>query len=353
MPSFKALIENSPDVISLISPVGEVLYASASSAKIFGYRPEELVGRNTFDLIHPDDRDQSRKTLENVLAWPPGPEQVEARIRQKDGEWCWVESTISNLLDDHRIAAIVMNHREISASRAAREQTKRHVFELARANDELVLFAHSVAHDLREPLRTVSMFSDLMLKGASLDDDGAQAAHFVIQGLARMSALLDGLHAFALGAAVDQPHPVDLQHVVVDVLKDLRAAIHVSGAMVTFDPLPQVQGNEKQLLRVFQNLIVNAIKYRGPAIPEIHISAEQLGTSWVVRVKDNGIGVEPKYHEKVFQLLKRLHGPEIPGAGLGLAICKKIVETLGGSIWVESEPGAGATFCFTIAAIKP
>jgi signal transduction histidine kinase len=113
-----------------------------------------------------------------------------------------------------------------------------------------------------------------------------------------------------------------------------------------------VQGNEKQLLRVFQNLIANAIKYRGAAPAEISISAAQRGQDWVIKVKDNGIGIDRKHHEDVFGLLRRLHGPEIPGAGLGLAICKQIVEALGGTIWVESEPGAGATFCFTIAAAE-
>jgi len=135
-------------------------------------------------------------------------------------------------------------------------------------------------------------------------------------------------------------------------LHDLEYSIATTGSTVTIDPLLPVQGNEKQLLRVFQNLIANAIKYRSAAPAEIYISAECRGDDCVIKVKDNGIGIDPIHHKDVFGLLRRLHGPEISGAGLGLAICKKIVETLGGSIWVESKLGAGATFCFTIAAAQ-
>jgi len=148
-----------------------------------------------------------------------------------------------------------------------------------------------------------------------------------------MSALLDGVHAFAIGGTGEPPQPVDLEHVAVAVLHDLEYSIATTGSTVTIDPLLPVQGNEKQLLRVFQNLIANAIKYRSAAPAEIYISAECRGDDCVIKVKDNGIGIVPKHHKDVFGPLRRLHGPEIPGAGLGLAICKKIVETVGGSIW--------------------
>jgi PAS domain S-box-containing protein len=175
----KSRVSNSSDVISLISPAGEVLYASSSSAKVLGYLPEELVGRNTLDLIHPDDRDRSRRALGVVIARPPDPRQVEVRVRRKDGKWCWVETTISNLLDEPRVGAIILNFREIGASRAAREQKQRQTGELARSNARLEDSAYAVVHDLREPLRTISMFTELLLTEAELDAQGKQYAQFI------------------------------------------------------------------------------------------------------------------------------------------------------------------------------
>ena len=165
-----------------------------------------------------------------------------------------------------------------------------------------------------------------------------------------MSALFEGLHGFAIRGFDGPAQPVDLSHVIDDVLQDLGHAITTGNAIVTVDPLPVVQGNEKHLLRVFQNLIVNAIKYRSEAPVEIHVTAERLGPAWVIKVKDNGVGIAPEQREQVFGLFKRLHGPDTPGAGIGLAICKKIVEAMGGAIWVELAPGPGSIFCFTISS---
>jgi light-regulated signal transduction histidine kinase (bacteriophytochrome) len=184
---------------------------------------------------------------------------------------------------------------------------------------------------------------------APLEDHDKLLGDFIIDAVARMSALFEGLHTFALHG-VGHPQPVDLGLVVANVLQNMRHAILTSNACVIVDSLPRVLGDEKHLLRVFQNLIANAIKYRSEAPPEIHVSVEKLEADWVIKVKDNGIGISHEHHERVFQLLKRLHGPETPGSGIGLAICKKIIESAGGRIWVESESGAGSTFCFTIAA---
>jgi light-regulated signal transduction histidine kinase (bacteriophytochrome) len=203
---------------------------------------------------------------------------------------------------------------------------------------------------LREPLRTVSMFAQLLIKGSQLDTEGKLLAKFIIDGAARMSALFEGLQAFAIRGLDDLPQPSDLGHVVAEVLQDLAHAISNSDVIVTVDPLPCVRGSEKHLRRVFQNLIVNAIKYRSSAPIEIHVSAEPLAEGWLIKVKDNGIGIAPEHRDDVFFLLKRLHGTEIPGAGIGLSICRKIIEALGGRIWVESELGAGSTFCFTLTA---
>ncbi len=352
MRALESLIENSSDVISLVNPAGKVLYASASSAKTFGYLPEEIVGRDSFDLIHPEDRDRSRRALRAVLATPPGPNRIKVRVRRKDGDWCWVESTISNFLDEPGIGAIVVNSREIGEGEAAGKHDRHKADELVRANARLEDFAYAVAHDLREPLRTISMFTELLIEEAELNERGKMHAEFVVAGIARMSALFEGLHAFATSGFDDPPQPFDLGHAVADVLRNLGHAIATTNAIVTVDPLPVVEGNEKHLVRVFQNLIANAIKYRSEAPVEIHVTAERLGAEWIIKVKDNGIGIAPEHYERVFGLFKRLHGPETPGAGIGLAICRKTIEAMGGAIWVEPARGSGSIFCFTIAAVE-
>ena len=349
MTSFKALIENSPDVISLVSSHGEVLYASASSAKVFGYLPEELVGRNMFDLIHLEDRDPVGRAFQSVIDGPPSPLRIDARVCRKDWQWSSVETTISNLLDEPGVAAIVVNYHEVSARSAAIEQKQQHMG-LPRLNTDFADFASTVEHDLREPLKTISMFTDLLIRGLQHDPDRCQLAKFITDGVARASTLLDGLYSIAVTGVDDPPRSVNLGHVVADALQNLAAAIDASAAIVTIDPLPEVEGNPNHLVRLFQNLIANAIKYRNDAPIRIRVSAEALGPGWIIKVKDNGIGIAQEYHEYVFRLLKRLHGQDIPGAGIGLAVCKTIVEASGGAIWVESNPGAGSIFCFTIPA---
>jgi light-regulated signal transduction histidine kinase (bacteriophytochrome) len=227
---------------------------------------------------------------------------------------------------------------------------QREIDDLARSDARLEDFAYAVAHDLREPLRTISMFTELLIEEAELDAKGRKHAQFIVDGVARMSALFEGLHSFAVSGFDDPPQPVDLGQAVAEVLENLGHAIKTSDAIVIVDPLPVVQGNQKHLVRVFQNLIANSIKYRGEVPVKIHVTSERLGTEWIVKVRDNGIGIAPEHYNRVFHLFKRLHGPETPGAGIGLAICKKIVEAMGGAIWVEPAPGSGTILCFTIAA---
>jgi|SRR5579864_8259951 len=344
---FRALIENSSDAIFLVNTKTEIMYASPSTAKVLGYQPEELVGRNGLELVHPQDREQSTKALKEVIAKPQSPLQMHARVRRKDGEWCWVESTASNLLNEPHVQAIVLNSREISARRAAEEERQRHSDELARSNAELQSFAHNVAHDLREPLRTIESFTQLLIRKAPLDPDNRQFADFIVESVIRMTTLLEELLAsasYGLRGALDR---VELESAARKAMQNLTEAIASSGASITIGTLPAVQANESDAIRLFQNLISNAVKYRSAAPLEICIAAERSGPGWIIRVRDNGIGIAKKHHRHVFGLFTRLHSHKAPGAGIGLAVCRKIVEERGGRIWVESKPGAGSTFCFS------
>jgi PAS domain S-box-containing protein len=349
---FRSLIENSADAITLIDPQGVVLYASASNTTIFGYQPEELVGRNGWDLIHPDDRDRSIQAVQEVLATPAGPHQWAARIRHKNGTYCWVESTISNLLAAPEVQAIVLNYRDINARISAEVERQQQTEELALSNSRLEEFAYAAAHDLREPLRAISSFTEMLVRNTQMDANTRQMAQFIVDGAARMSTLVDDLLTFASTGMAASPRCVDLQQAVAQAVQNLALDIKVSGAIMTVDWLPVVQSNEVQLVRLFQNLISNSVKYRGTDPVKIHVTAELRESEWVVKIEDNGLGIALDDHARVFMPFIRLANRDVPGTGLGLAVCKKIVEGLGGAIWVESKLGAGATFCFTIMAAE-
>jgi PAS domain S-box-containing protein len=345
---FRSLIEHSPDAISVIDARGEILYGSASTTKIFGYQPEELVGRNCLELIHPADRDHSRRALKDVLA-KTGPLQWDARILNKDGTYSWVESTVSNLLLETEVRAIVVHQRNIDRRRAEEQERKQHAEELTRSNARLEEFAYTAAHDLREPLRAISAYTEILAQETPMDASGIEMAKFILDGTKRMSDLIDDLLSFAATGMQEPPRVVDLENVLAQATLNLEVEIKLSGALLMLSHLPVVRGSEIQLVRLFQNLIGNAVKYRGREAPKIHLSAEWRGRDWIVRVKDNGIGIAKEDQTRIFAPFVRLATREIPGTGLGLAVCKKIVEGLGGKIWVESMPGAGSTFCFSLA----
>jgi PAS domain S-box-containing protein len=349
---FQSLIENSPDAISLVDTDGEILYGSASTTKMFGYHPEEIVGRNCLELIHPEDRAYASWALHEVLAKPPSPLRWDARVRHKDGHYSWVESTVSNLLFEFEVQAIVVYQRDITGRRAAEVEGKQDAEELARCNVRLEEFAYTAAHDLREPLRAISACTQMLVQQTQMEANAKQIAKFIVDGAARMSTLVDELLSFASTGMHEPPRCVDLQQVVTQATQNLALDIQTSDAMVTVDRLPIVQSNEIHLVRLFQNLISNAVKYRGEDPIKIHVTAERRGPGWVIRIEDNGRGIAPKDQARVFMPFTRLANRDVPGTGLGLAVCKKIVEGLGGTIWVESELGAGSTFCFTIVAAE-
>jgi two-component system CheB/CheR fusion protein len=224
--------------------------------------------------------------------------------------------------------------------------------ELRTTNAELQHFAYALTHDLQEPLRMVVNFTELLGQeyAGKLDQEADKFINYSVEGALRIEALLKALLAYWEVAEREAGSlaPADCGSVLSTVLLNLQSAIAESGAIITSDPLPTVVAEEVMLMQLFQNLISNSIKYRAEETPRIHISAESGAEGWVFSVRDNGIGIDPQYADRVFGMFKRLHGSEIPGTGIGLALCKKIVERQGGRIWVESEAGRGATFKFTI-----
>jgi len=236
--------------------------------------------------------------------------------------------------------------------REAHEEVMRKAQELIRSNDELQQFAYVASHDLQEPLRMISSYTQLLERryGKQFDSDAREFMAFIVDGAARMKELIEDLLAFSrVGTRGLEFASVECEAVLKKTLTNLRTAIESEGAAITHDKLPAVVADSSQLVQLLQNLIGNAVKFHGPETPRIHIGVEERDEAWEFSVRDNGIGIEPQYFERIFMMFQRLHSKEeYPGTGIGLAICKKIIDRHGGNIRVESHPGNGSTFYFTL-----
>jgi light-regulated signal transduction histidine kinase (bacteriophytochrome) len=243
---------------------------------------------------------------------------------------------------------------DITARKQAERQLAASAEELARSNRDLEQFAYAASHDLQEPLRLVATYCDLLKRrqGDKLDAEGREFVDYALDAAQRMQQLIDGLLDFArVGNRAPAREPTDLNDVVRDALANLELALAECGGRVTFDKLPTVPADRTLLSQLFQNLISNALKFRAERPPRIVIQTLRRGQLWHFAVIDNGIGIDPRHAEKVFDIFRRLHSREqYPGTGIGLALCKRIVERHGGTIWVKSQPDKGSAFHFTLSA---
>jgi PAS domain S-box-containing protein len=348
-----AIVESSDDAIIAKDLNGIIQSWNRGAERIFGYRAEEIVGKHISTLAAADVIDE----IPDILARLARGERVDHYVtkrKTKDGKIVTVSLTVSPIRD--ATGSI------IGASKVARDMTERDRHEqalreanaaLTRSNADLQQFAYSASHDLQEPLRMVATYSEMLRRefGAKLGPSGDEYIGYTIRGALRMEQLLNDLRAYTLASTSgEEPTDnLDAGQILDKALANLEAAIMESGALITRADLPRVRIHEFQLEQLFQNLIGNAIRYRSSDIPRIHVAAERQGREWLFSVRDNGIGIDPQYKEQIFGLFKRLHSAsEYPGTGMGLAICQRIVERRGGRIWVESEPGRGSTFFFTI-----
>jgi PAS domain S-box-containing protein len=349
---YRALIEKSLDAVSLVDRDGNILYTSSSAQRVLGYSPEEFNSIAGFDLIHPEDIERARSIVLKALRRSGESLTAEIRVRHKDGTWRWIECVTTNLIDEPSVHAVVVNYRDKTDRKLAEEKLARRADELARINAELEQFAYVASHDMREPLRMIASYLQLLAQRykGSIDDRADKYIHYAVEGAKRMQELITDLSAYTrVGTGAVSFQSVDCANCVSVAIANLKLIVEESGAQVTWGSLPVVMGEPGQLAQVFQNLIENAIKYRGEKPPQIRIIAERNGSNWLFTIADNGIGIDPRFSSRIFRIFQRLHEPDkYPGTGIGLAIVKKIVERHGGKIWVESCPGEGASFHFTI-----
>ncbi|MEX2569962.1 MAG: ATP-binding protein [Gemmatimonadota bacterium] len=346
---FAGIISISSDAIVSVDEDQRIIFFNKGAEQIFGHTADEAIGKPLELLIPVRHRvgheDHVRRFGEGPVPARRMGERGQITGLRKDGEVFPADASISKLeVGGRRIYTAVL--RDVTERVRAEE-------ELARSNAELEQFAYVASHDLQEPLRMVASYTQLLARRyrGRLDDDAEEFIAFAVDGVTRMQALINDLLAFSrVGTRGGELQMVETAPVVERSLADLAPAIQETGAEVTCDDLPTVSADPAQLGQVLQNLIANAIKFRKPDTPpRVHISAERGDEEWIFSVADNGIGVGEEYAERIFVLFQRLHSrAEYPGTGIGLAICKKIVERHGGRIWLESEPGAGTTFHFSI-----
>ena len=353
----RLIAETIDDVFWMSTPgVKEMLYISPAYERLWERSCESLYHspQSFLDAVHPEDRTILLGIIE--LHSQGKPYEIEYRIVQRGDTVRWVHERGFPVHDEQgHLRAMTGVVSDITERKKAEEELKRLSDELARSNADLQQFAYVASHDLQEPLRVISGFVKLLAKSykGKLDDKAEEFIAHTIDGAQRMEMLIRDLLEYSkvqLKGMVLKP--TDCNLLVEESLKNLHTAIAESGAMVTYGSLPTVMADASQLSRVFQNLIGNALKFRGEDVPKVHISAEKKENEWFFSVRDNGMGINPNQAERIFLIFQRLHTEEeYSGTGLGLSICKRIVERHGGRIWVESEPGKGSTFFFTLPVL--
>ena len=335
---------------AIVSPAKEWVLVNERLCSMLQYSESELKNLDWDALVSPDDWELENKLMEETLAGGRDGYNLDRGFVRKDGEYIHAKIAVRAVRDgDGEVGHLLVMVEDISDRVNAMEQ-------VLTSNRELEQFAYVASHDLQEPLRMVASFTELLQKRYSerLDGDGLEFMGYIVDGARRMQTLIQDLLMYSrVGRKETQKDRVSPSAILEEVAQNLSVAIAESGATITYDKLPDVIANGTQLTQLFQNLIGNAIKFRTEPPPQIKISAEPKEALVCFRVSDNGIGMDKKYSDRVFQIFQRLHSrSQFEGTGIGLAVCRKIVAQHGGQIWFESTPGNGTQFYFTLKPVK-
>ena len=351
-----ALAATALDSIILIDNDGAISFWNEAAARMFGYTREEVIGKKLHDLIMPErHRQVFLMGFEAFRSTGTGPmigKVYETEARKKDGTEFPVELSLASLkLKDKWCSIGIL--RDITERKQSEENLQKAMDELARSNEELDQFASIASHDLKAPLRTITSYLELFTHDYKdrLNEEASQYIVNTVNASRRMSELIDALYAYSrIRTRAKEFATIEMGSALKQAIENVGKDVEDAHAEITSAELPRVEGDNAQLVQLLQNLIGNAIKFRKKEEqPRIRVSAKKKGTDWVFGVHDNGIGIEPVYFDRIFIIFRRLHATEeYPGTGIGLALCKKIVERHGGHIWVESIPGEGSSFYFTL-----
>jgi PAS domain S-box-containing protein len=353
---YRGLLEAAPDAMVVVNQAGVIVLVNVQAEKQFGYRRDELVGHKLTNII-PEGfaerliADAARSATE-ALAQQIGM-GIELSGRRKDGTEFPIEIMLSPLQSAEGLL-VTAAIRNITARKKSEQELAVANQVLEESNLELKQFAYIASHDLQTPLRSIAGFIQLLQQEyeGKLDEQAQDWILRTVGAAERMQTLIRDLLSYSCVEARSGPFTeIPFLDIVNDALILLESSIHDSGGQVTCDKLPMVMGDRSQLVQLMQNLIGNGLAYRSDKPLHIHISAKRSGKDWIFSVSDNGIGIDPKHYEQIFEIFKRLHNQkDKPGTGIGLAVCRRVVNRHGGKIWVESEPGRGSTFHFTIPA---
>jgi PAS domain S-box-containing protein len=345
-------VEQSPTSIVITDKDGDIEYVNPKFEQLTGYSFEEARGKNPRILKSGEQSleyyQDLWKTIKGGKVW-----RGVFHNRRKDGSLFWESEIIAPILDQAgQIVNYVAVKEDVTARIVAEENLNLAMKQLEQSNNELRTFAYAASHELQEPLRMVSSYVQLLARRYQdkLDSDAAEFIGFALEGADRMKKLIDNLLEYSrIGTHGKGFTKTDCNQVVRQALDNLQIEIKESGAQVAAERLPELLADETQLIALFQNLVGNAVKFRGKQAPQVSIRAEAREADWVFAVQDNGIGLDPRDAERVFDVFQRLHTrEEYPGTGIGLSLCKRIVERHGGKIWVKSQSDRGATFYFTL-----
>lgn len=336
---------------------GRITFANPAAAVMLGYEVHELVGKRAHPLLQHHREDGSPHPENQSLIYASSEDDDVYHVSdevfwRKDNNSLPVEYTATPLRDAGRVTGAVVVFQDITERKLAERDLRDTLAELARSNAELEQFAYVISHDLQEPLRMVQSYVELLGRryAERLDKDAGDFIRFAVDGAVRMQQMIEDLLRYSrVGSRGGEMQQVEMDEALAEALANLSVSIEATGAQITSGGLPAVVADRPQMVQLLQNLVGNAIKFHGAEAPRVSITAEQETGAWLFSVTDNGIGIAPEQRERIFAIFQRLHGADsYPGTGIGLAICKKIVESHGGSIWVEPQSGPGTTFRFRL-----